>query len=120
MSIDVRDDKGRIASPSPAALRQTMERFADEVSRLLDAGLTTREIAADLGVEYDSIVTRLRRSGQYPGLHRRILNVRREEWDRARIALPEWHDRKRCEHGAWSTSGDCEHGRMGRYAKEAA
>lgn len=87
------------------------EQLTDEVTQMLDAGLTTQEICEALGRQYESIRRVLHRWNS--PVKNRLLAQRKHEYEvRRPFIYVNWTEKSRCSHGAWSSSGECEHGPM--------
>lgn len=91
----------------------TSWKLIEELRFLMESGFTTREIEADLGIKYGSILTSLNRYEHKEELAA-LKSRRAREWEVRQQTEITILDRPRCAHGAWSSSGQCEHGRMGR------
>jgi hypothetical protein len=108
------DAAGEIAAEWPthqwtAPLALSLDDLIATILGGLESGRSTDDIAVEVGIEYNSILRRLRRAGATQIL-RRLGTARTAEWERRRPFIPTRAGRfYRCAHGWWSTDGACHH-----------
>ncbi len=95
---------------------RTLPEFLVTVADGLDRNFTTEQIAAEVGVQYSSVLTRLNRAGEYATAKRMQIR-RKREWEARRPDITAVANTNRCKHGTWtSIPGQCTHATIRRAA----